>query len=225
MISPIVANSKDFNGHFILNEIVEKLKSEGFDSYPSLDINKYYPPCTSDLLINKMFGSWKTVEVNCHGSNNWKIAVRTNINSLEMKSNQRITKNNSGQVQVLALNKTVRKDKILQKNDLSYVSANNNLGGDIFFDMENLLGRTVKTHMNKGTVLRGRHLKPNWIILKNQIISIEHKIGNITIKASGIAQEHGQLGEKILVSNINSGKKVWGWIENGKKIRTYAKIN
>ena len=73
-------------------------------------------------------------------------------------------------------------------------------------------------------MLRARHLEKNWIILKNQLVSIEHKIGNIIIRASGIAQQRGQLGEKILVNNTSSGKKVWGWIENGKKIRTYAKI-
>ena len=222
---PITSYSNEFNGSLILNKIIKKLEHEGFNSNPSVDLNKYYPLCDQELSINKMFGSWRTIQVKCSGSKKWKLAVRTNINQMGMIQKNRRTENNSGKIKVLALNKTVRKNKILHKEDLIYVDANNSLGGDIFVNIETLVGRTTKSHLNKGTVIRARHLQPNWIVTKNQLVSIEHKIGNIIIKASGIAQQHGQLGEKILVNNTSSGKKVWGWIENGKKIRTYAKIN
>ena len=63
-----------------------------------------------------------------------------------------------------------------------------------------------------------------WIIDKNQIVTIEHQVGNILINTQGIAQEPGQLGEKIWVSNVNSGKKVLCWIKNDKKVSTNPKI-
>ena len=225
LLLPLAAQSKEFNGSLLVNKIIKRLQIEGFNSKPAVDLNKHYPVCDKELSLKKMFGSWKTIEVQCTGSKKWKLAVRTNINYFGVSLEDRVSKNNTGTIRVLALNRTIRKDTIIQKNDLVYVDVVNNLGGDIFFDAENLIGRTSKSNMNKGTVFKARHLKPDWIIMKNQLVSIEHKIGNIIIKASGIAQQHGQLGEKILVNNTSSGKKVWGWIENGKKIRTYAKIN
>ena len=59
---------------------------------------------------------------------------------------------------------------------------------------------------------------------QNQIVTIEHKVGSIIINAQGIAQEPGQLGQKIWVSNFNSGKKVLCWIKNDKKVTTNAKV-
>jgi flagella basal body P-ring formation protein FlgA len=75
-----------------------------------------------------------------------------------------------------------------------------------------------------GSIVRARHLTPDWIITKNQIVTIEHKVGSLVINAQGVAQESGQIGQKIWVNNFNSGKKVLCWIKNDKKVTTNAKV-
>ena len=87
-----------------------------------------------------------------------------------------------------------------------------------------MIGRNLKRSLSVGTIIKTRHLNPNWIIEKNQLVTIEHKVGGIVINAKGIAQEPGQLGQKIWVNNFNSGKKVLCWIKNDKKVTTNAKV-
>ena len=95
----------------------------------------------------------------------------------------------------------------------------------ITFVKNDIIGRKLKNSLSSGTIIRSRHLKKDWLINKDQIVTIENKLNGIIISAEGIAEEPGQKGDRIIVRNINSGKKIYGWIENEKKIRVNAKIN
>ena len=99
-----------------------------------------------------------------------------------------------------------------------------NISGGVFYKETDVVGRTLKQQLSVGSILRARHLSPNWIITKEQIVMIEHQVGNILINAQGVAQEPGRLGQRIWVTNVNSGKKVLCWIKNDKKVTTNAKI-
>ena len=82
-------------------------------------------------------------------------------------------------------------------------------------------------------ILIGQIVNTNSVFLAKQLNGIGLEIVQITaisdkksiiINAKGIAQEPGQLGQKIWVNNFNSGKKVLCRIKNDKKVTTTAKV-
>tara|TARA_A100001011_G_C14194781_1_gene792995 strand:+ start:393 stop:1022 length:630 start_codon:yes stop_codon:yes gene_type:complete len=207
----------------IHNQIVLKLESNNLSASPAIDKARKFPSCPSPISIEKIFGSWKTVQISCPTSD-WKIAVRTNIdNSYTFVDEIKQGKKNRNQV-VVALNMSVDKGEVIKEEHLSLQKSNKKVGGGIFYEKNQLIGRTLKRALSVGTIIKARHLTPNWIIEKDQIVTIEHQVGSIMITAKGIAQESGQLGQRIWVNNFNSGKKVLCWIKNDKKVTTNAKI-
>ena len=202
---------------------MEQLAKKNLHANPSISMVRHFPICPSRVNINKIFGSWKTVSISCPDTS-WKLVVRTNINKnlSVMKKNEKqfITKTNM----IVALNTSLNKGDILKDVHLTQFESTKNVGGGVFYEKDQLKGRTLKRSLSVGTIIRARHLNPDWIILKDQIVTIEHQVGSIIINAQGIAQEAGQKGQRIWVNNFNSGKKVLCWIIDDKKVTTNAKV-
>ena len=78
--------------------------------------------------------------------------------------------------------------------------------------------------MREGAVLKANHLKPDWLVHKNQRIIIEHSIGAISVKMEGIALSNGAKGDRVLAKNISSNKIIEGFVESTKKISVFNKI-
>ena len=170
-----------------------------------------------------MFQSWNTIEVVCNGpKNNWNLLIRTRANSyLQDNTNKEIPKNNM----IIVSKKSLKKGQIIEKNDLSFKSVKKNIGADIFYNVEDLVGRKLKQNISLGFPIRSRHLQLDWVINKGDKIDIIQSIGTVFISASGVALENGQKGEKIRVMNLSSEKNLVAWVLNEKKVTTQTKIN
>ena len=218
-----ISLANTLTGEMIYNQIVEQLAKKNLYANPSISMVRHFPICPSRVSVDKIFGSWKTVSISCPDTN-WKLVVRTNINNnlSVMKKNepQYIAQTNM----IVALNTSLNKGDILKDVHLTQFESTKNVGGGVFYEKDQLKGRTLKRSLSVGTIIRARHLNPDWIILKDQIVTIEHQVGSIIINAQGIAQEAGQKGQRIWVNNFNSGKKVLCWIKDNKKVTTNAKV-
>ena len=73
--------------------------------------------------------------------------------------------------------------------------------------------------------MKAIHLSPDWLVYKNQKITIEHNIGKIYVKMNGIALSNGAKGDRILVKNISSNKTVEGFVKSEKKIALFSKTH
>ena len=219
----MIFDATALSGSVIYDQIIEELDNYNLDANPSIDHARQFPTCEKQLLIKGIFGSWKTVQISCPDTD-WKIAVRTNINNGNYIATEANDKKNSSPKFLIALSTSLNKGDIIDDTHLIYVKTEKKIGGGVFYKKDHLIGRNLKRNLSVGTIIKSRHLNPNWIIKKNQVVTIEHKVGNIIINAQGIAQEPGQLGQKIWVNNYNSGKKVLCWIKNDKKVMTNAKV-
>ena len=215
--------SYGLTGSVIHDQIVRKLENNNLNANPAIDRARKFPNCSSPIAIESIFGSWKTVQISCPTSD-WKIAVRTNIGKSYFSTNKLKRGKDHDENLVATLNISLNKGEVIKEEHLSLLKSNNKVAGGIFYKKEQLIGRTLKKALSVGTIIRARHLTPNWVIIKDQIVTIEHRVGTIMITAQGIAQESGQLGQKIWVNNFNSGKKVLCWIKNDKKVTTNAKV-
>ena len=82
----------------------------------------------------------------------------------------------------------------------------------------------VGDFVKKGTILKKSHLQPDWLVYKNQKITIENIIGEIKVTMEGIALKNGEKGDRILVRNISSNKKIEGFVNSDKKVTIFRKI-
>ena len=218
-----VAPANPLTGEIVYFQIIEYLKKYNQQSNPAIDKARQFPSCQSNLKIRSIFGSWKTVEIRCP-DNNWKLVVRTNVDKRPQSAEGYYSINTKAHGSVISLKTSLNKGDIIKSSHLTYIKSKKNISGGVFYKETDVVGRTLKQQLSVGSIVRARHLSPNWIITKEQIVMIEHQVGNILINAQGVAQEPGRLGQRIWVTNVNSGKKVLCWIKNDKKVTTNAKI-
>jgi flagella basal body P-ring formation protein FlgA len=222
-LSSTISVANTLTGEMIYNRIVEQLAKKNLPANPSISMVRHFPICPSRVSVNKIFGSWKTVSISCPDTN-WKLVVRTNINKNLSVIQKNQTQDNGHAKIIIALNTSLNKGDILKDVHLTQFESTKNVGGGVFYEKDQLTGRTLKRSLSVGTIIRARHLNPDWIIPKYQVVTIEHQVGSIIINAQGIAQEAGQKGQRIWVNNFNSGKKVLCWIKDDKKVTTNAKV-
>jgi flagella basal body P-ring formation protein FlgA len=120
-------------------------------------------------------------------------------------------------------NSKVKGDRI-KKADLILSKKKAILSKGAFSDLESVLGKRLIKSLQKGATLKTNHLKPDWLVYKNQKIIIEHKIGEIYVKMDAIALSNGAKGDRILVKNVSSKKIVEGFVEDSRKISIFRKI-
>lgn len=210
-------------GKTIYDEIVQHLDGYNLKSEPAINNARLFPSCPSDISIKSVFGSFKTVEISCPNTD-WRLVVRTNAKGILNSLQGQAQKEHQAQKFIVVLSTSLNKGDILKIENLTYLESKKAVAGGVFYNQAEVVGRSLKQQLSVGSIVRARHLIPDWIITKDQIVIIEHRVGNIIINAQGVAQEPGQMGQRIWVNNFNTGKKVLCWIENDKKVTTNAKI-
>ena len=120
-------------------------------------------------------------------------------------------------------NPKLRGDRI-EKTDLILSEKKTILSTGAFNDLERVLGKRLRKRLPKGAILKANHLKPDWLVYKNQRVEIEHKIGGIYVKMEAVALSNGEKGDRILVKNVSSNKIVEGFVESSRKISIFRKI-
>jgi flagella basal body P-ring formation protein FlgA len=77
--------------------------------------------------------------------------------------------------------------------------------------------------MPAGKPLLARHLATVYIVEKNDILKLFLTRGGVKISTEGMALSNGQLGETILVSNVDTDVKLKAKIINSNEAEIIAK--
>ena len=85
------------------------------------------------------------------------------------------------------------------------------------------MGRKVKFSVPEGSPVLARYLTKNYIVEKNTILDIVLTRGEVRISGKGVALSSGQLGETIIVSNVDTGVKLKARIKNSHEAEIIAK--
>jgi flagella basal body P-ring formation protein FlgA len=88
---------------------------------------------------------------------------------------------------------------------------------------EQIIGRKLKASMPEGKPLLARHLATVYIVEKNDILKLTMTRGLVKISTEGMALSNGQLGETILVSNVDTGVKLKAKIKNSHQAEIITK--
>lgn len=214
------SNAATMNGSELKERISKWLKTQGANIQVEILDNIKYPYCNEkDLLISDISGSYRLIKVNCIGEDKWSFIVR---NKQNVESNKNKSKN---KVNVLALKNSLKSGTIINENDIIVIKKRVNNKNDLVKNKIDLIGKKLKKSINSNRPIYHSNLEKDWLIQKNSSIIIENKIGSITVKDQGIALENADFMDVLKVKNIKSGKIIYGFAKNQKKVVLKAKQN
>jgi flagella basal body P-ring formation protein FlgA len=214
------SNAATISGSELKERISKWLKTQGANIQVEILDNIKYPYCNEkDLLISDISGSYRLIKVNCIGEDKWSFIVR---NKQNVESNKNKSKN---KVNVLALKNGLKSGTIINENDIIVIKKSVKDKNDLVKNKTDLIGKKLKKSINSNRPIYHSNLEKDWLIQKNSSIIIENKIGGITVKDQGIALENADFMDFLKVKNIKSGKIIYGFAKNQKKVVLKAKQN
>ena len=212
--------STSITGVQLKEKIANWLESKGSQTNIEILDNIKYPICSDqNLLISDISGNFRLIKVSCVGENKWSFIIRN-------KQNLKVEKNNfKKKVNVLAFKNSKKSGTIIDEEDIIIIKKRVNNKKDLVENKIDLVGKRLKKSINSNRPIYHSNLEKDWLIKKNSTIMIENKIGNITVKDRGIALENADYMEVVKVKNVKSGKIIYGFAENEKKVVLKTKQN
>jgi flagella basal body P-ring formation protein FlgA len=222
---PKVMADEFISGAHLKDHVRSVLMTRGLDSSPVISDTRRFRACKAPFQVTPMFGGYKTVRLTCPDVDGFKIAVRTQIDSLvdTVKETKPNLDRENGFEKFVVLTKSLQTGEIIGADDVRVVSRDANPGVGYFRNINDVVGRKVKRAININQIIRSRHLELDYAIQKDQSVLIESKIGLVTVVSVGVAVDSAQLGELVKVKNNASGLIVEGVAMSEKKIRIRAK--
>jgi flagella basal body P-ring formation protein FlgA len=222
---PVVAATKVVSGADIKRAIEAQLALSGKRGAVLLGDERLFYPCDTDLTVEPIGASWRTMRVNCAAPRSWSVHVRTSVVNAtpinEPVSDGQLA--NQDLVQRVVLVQSVASGEILTKDHVKIEKLSSRAAPAGFSSLKQVIGRRVKRALSLGQPVQARHLHPDWVIESGQLVEIEHKLGQISVVTSGKALENGQMHDFIEVENLKNGKKQHFFVIGAKKVATAAK--
>ena len=216
----VVGNAFGLSNSEINDAIKEYLKQN--DVLQSFSINKKLklPNCKKNIEVNKKFETYKTLTITCPQDNAWTYNIRVKIKNVKKKpTNKR--KLNNAEVNLIKVNKNLKKNQIITENDIYFIKTNKKGASNYFSYKKDVIGRKIKVSLREGQILRDRHIEKNWTIQEGQKIIIENNKSKIQILVEGVALNSGMEGDYLEVLNKSTGKTIKAWIKNNKKVAIF----
>ena len=216
----VVGNAFGLSNSEINDAIKEYLKQN--DVLQSFSINKKLklPNCKKNIEVNKKFETYKTLIITCPQDNAWTYNIRVKIKNVKKKpTNKR--KLNNAEVNLIKVNKNLKKNQIITENDIYFIKTNKKGASNYFSYKKEVLGRKTKVSLREGQILRDRHIEKNWTVQEGQKIIIENNRSKIQILIEGIALNSAMKGDYVEVLNKSTGKPVKAWVKNNKKVSIF----
>tara|TARA_B100000989_G_scaffold280953_1_gene244778 strand:- start:545 stop:1252 length:708 start_codon:yes stop_codon:yes gene_type:complete len=208
--------SNELDGFEITKIVSSWLSENNKESNVNILPEKKYPKCL-DLDIKDISTDFSLLKISCQKPNQWSFVLRNKIKKKITKKNtqKKITKN---LVQYLAFNTDMPRGSIVKEDDLVFLKKNISNSRNLIVNKSEIIGKKLKRSIRSNTPIYNGNLEKEWLIRKNDKITIENNLGTIIIKVEGIALENADHMEKIKVRNVSSGQIINAYVENKKKV-------
>ena len=182
--------SRAITGADIADAIVQTLELEGEEAGPKILGTKKYFPCDAPLEILPMFGSWKTVRVNCASPIPWKLIVRAQWPPepetqpepkaapapFKTPTKRPRMKPPEEMFNVVMLTRSVSKGDILTEEDVLVKSVREAKARGMIEDPARAVGRKMRQSVSSRRFLKPRHLEKNWMNMKIKLCKQNKKL-------------------------------------------------
>ncbi|MBD3669478.1 MAG: flagellar basal body P-ring formation protein FlgA [Gammaproteobacteria bacterium] len=150
-------------------------------------------------------GNKLTVGVRCAEPKRWTIYVSAQIRQL---------------AKVLVAVQHLRRGAVLQQQDFTLKEMDiNRLRYGYFTDFNDVSGKRLKRHLNRGAVLTPAAIAVTKLVKRGERVTIVAETDGIAIHAAGEALEDGAMGDIIRVRNLNSKKEIEARVDGPGRVR------
>ena len=104
-------------------------------------------------------------------------------------------------------------DMVVKKMDLARAPTN------AIFDPNRIMGFTAKRSIAINSILRGDQFASPMLIRKGDMVRVVAESEHLTITTKAVAQENGGQGERIELMNMNSKKKIYAQVVDGRTVK------
>lgn len=228
LASNLAMASQTLSGAMIKAEIQSSLALLGIAADPAINQDRQFLPCAADLKIEPMFDGYKTVRVSCSDEDGFSIAVRTQIQSerpvsiLSGDAKTALQLSHNG-AKIVRLSRSLSRGEVITHDDLVLVSSPDHRLVGYFEKLDDVIGRKTNRPLSVNQAIQNRHLEMDWLVQKDQTITIETQIGGVTVAGSGVALNNAQMGDLLKVLNQSSKVVVEGRVVSEKKVKIITK--
>ena len=190
----------------IENLIIDALKTEGLDADMSIELsNKFLrlhlPTKTStELEISDFVYQQRTN----------RFSAIINVPTGERQDKRlRITGRAYRTIEVPVLVSRISSDAIIKKSDLKWIRVrSSHLPRNTALNGSELIGMSPKRSLRASSPIRRTDLQKPHLVKKNSLVTIYHKVPNMTLTAKGKALDNGALNQSIRILNSRSKQTI-----------------
>ena len=124
---------------------------------------------------------------------------------------------------IVKLSRSLRRGEVISKDDLVLVSSPDHRLVGYFDDLNDVIGRKTNRSLSVNQAVQNRHLEMDWLVQKDQTVTIETQIGGVIVGGLGLALDNAQMGDLLKVLNRSSKVIVEGRVVSEKKVKIITK--
>jgi flagella basal body P-ring formation protein FlgA len=214
--SSVALAEKRIDGYELKEQAKDIITSSGTPLEILVSDRRTFFPCSEALEFSPRNGDdWSTVEVAC-GSHNWSATLRSTVSSNNVVELN--TSSLSDNTAVVIVSQNITQGQVIEQKHLAYAQGQSKDLHGSFRDFTEIVGRKAKFNLARGAILKARHLELSFSVEKGQAVLISSNNSKITVNASAIALEDGQIGDMVKVENSRSGKILNVVVTGEKKV-------
>lgn len=115
----------------------------------------------------------------------------------------------SATVEALVLTRSLKTDEVIEAGDLKSIKVRAlQLNHPFVTNRDEVIGKSAVRPLPPDTPLRSAFVKLPLVVKKGDRVMIEVRRGGLSIQTYGVTKSSGQVGQMIMVANIDSGREL-----------------
>ena len=112
-------------------------------------------------------------------------------------------------IEAVVATRFLKADELIEMGDLKTVSMRvHQVNHPFITDQGEIIGKSASRPLPPDTPLRPAFVKLPLVIKKGDRVLIEARRGGLSIRAYGVTKSSGQVGQTVMVSNLDSGREL-----------------
>lgn len=112
-------------------------------------------------------------------------------------------------IDAVVVTRFLKADELIEKGDLRTVGMRvHQLNHPFITDEEEVIGKSASRPLPPDTPLRPAFVKLPLVVKKGDRVLIEARRGGLSIRAYGVTKSSGQVGQTVMVANLDSGREL-----------------
>lgn len=112
-------------------------------------------------------------------------------------------------IDAVVVTRFLKAEELIDMSDLKTVGLRvHQINHSFITDQGEVIGKSASRPLPPETPLRPAFVKPPLVIKKGDRVLIEARRGGLSIRANGVTKANGQVGQTVMVTNLDSGREL-----------------